>query len=334
MPQPKPAGDRFGTLRPIAAGLLGGGLAILIRVAVAHWHFANDFDQLWVAARALVQGDDPYTAVARARLNLGYPLYYPLPAVVLVLPLAALPLAAARIAFAGICGFLAGYGLSRSGAHRLLALASVPFLASVLAGQLASALTGAALIPALGFLLPAKPTVGLALWGAYPSRRSAVLAVGCIGLTVLLWPWWPEAWFQAIRASPHIRAPLLRPGGALLLLAAFRWRQPGGRLLALWACIPRTEGLYDLLPLFLVTRTASETALLTVLSWLALFTEAVLPGASNPITDPVRATATTWLVLLTLLYLPALALVLRRPPSTEASPTGKAEEAEGASRGD
>jgi hypothetical protein len=130
----------------------------------------------------------------------------------------------------------------------------------------------------------------------------------------LLWPEWPLAWFRAIQMAPHIRAPILRPGGVLLLLAALRWRQPEGRLLAVWACIPRTEGLYDLLPLFLVAQTASETALLAVLSWLALFVEAVLPGASIPISDPVKATATSWSVLFVLLYLPALALVLLRRP--------------------
>jgi hypothetical protein len=54
---------------------------------------------------------------ARARINLGYPLYYPLPAVVLTLPLALLPLEAARLAFAIGCGFIAGYGLQRCGLY-------------------------------------------------------------------------------------------------------------------------------------------------------------------------------------------------------------------------
>lgn len=313
MSQPTNDKCRIRSLSPIAGGLLGAALALLIRVAVAHWHFTNDFDQLWVGGRAVLRGDEPYAAVARARLNLGYPLFYPLPAVLVVLPLAALPLAAARVAFAVACGFLAGYGLARSGRHRLVALASVPFLASILQGQITSALVGAAVIPALGFLLVGKPTVGLALWAWRPSRWGALLAVGMIALSVLVWPGWPAAWFRAIRMAPHIRAPILRPGGVLLLLAALRWRQPEGRLLAVWACIPRTEGLYDLLPLFLVTRTASESALLAVLSWLALLVEAVLPGASTPIADPVKATATSWLVLLGFLYLPALALALRRP---------------------
>ena len=127
----------------VISGVMVAALALLIRYAVAGWHFSNDFDQLWFAAQALFRGADPYAAVLQARGRLTYPLYYPLPAVVLVAPLALLPLGTARLAFAGACGFLTGFGLSRLGSHRLLAIGSVPFLASVLDGQMTAALTGA-----------------------------------------------------------------------------------------------------------------------------------------------------------------------------------------------
>jgi hypothetical protein len=48
--------------------------------------YPSDLDQLLVGARALVAGRDPYHEVVAA--GLPYPLYYPLPAVLLVLPLA------------------------------------------------------------------------------------------------------------------------------------------------------------------------------------------------------------------------------------------------------
>ena len=312
------AGWRRLVNRPLVAvvsGLLVAALALSIRrgIAIAGWHFSNDFDQLWFAARALLSGADPYAAVLQAHDRLTYPLYYPLPAVLLVTPLAFLSLGAAQLVFAGACGFLMGFGLGRAGSHRFIALASVPFLATVLDGQMTAALTGAALVPALGFLLPAKPTVGLALWASWPSRRSALLAIGFTALSIAVWPPWPGAWLRAIEYAPHIQAPVLRPGGALLLLGALRWRQPEGRLLAVWACIPRTEAFYDLLPLFLITRSASETALLTVCSWLALLTTALLPrGDISPGVDLVAATATHWPVLCLLFYLPALVMVLSR----------------------
>src|SRR5689334_21311316 len=76
----------------------------------------SDFDQLWFAARVLVRGGDPYQAIGPGRaFEWGWPLLYPLPTVVAVLPVAWLPLLAARIAFVGIsAGFLA-FALSARG---------------------------------------------------------------------------------------------------------------------------------------------------------------------------------------------------------------------------
>lgn len=291
-------------VRPILAGLATAALSAPLALVTA-----NDFDQLWVAARALARGVDPYAVVAASHVGWDLPLYYPLPAVVLVLPLAWLPLPAARLAFTALCGFVAGAGLWRLRPAGLVALASAPFVASAIKGQFTSALTGASLIPSLGFLLAAKPTVGLSLWLARPTRRAAVVAVAFMVATVALWPSWPGAWLQALHGASHYRPPLVRPGGAILLLALLRWRQPEGRLLAAWACIPHTEALYDLLPLFLAARTATESALLVVLSWLALLVIAMLPGGGSP--DPTAS----WPALLLLLYLPALILVLCRQPS-------------------
>jgi len=303
--------------RALVAGLLTASLAVGIRLAVAPWqHFSNDFDHLRFAARALFSGADPYAAVLAAHGELTYPLFYPLTAVLLVAPLAPLPLVAGRLAFAGACGFLTGFGLGYRERHRLIALASVPFLASVLDGQIASALTGASLVPALGFILTAKPPIGLALWASRPSRVAAISAAVFVALTILIWPHWPGTWLQTIRDAPHIRAPILRPGGFLLLLAALRWREPEGRLLAVWACMPHNEAFYDFLPILLVARSASETALLVVCSWLALLASALLPrGDISPGVDLVAATADHWKALFVAFYLPALLLVLfrRRP---------------------
>ena len=230
-------------LRPTLCGLIVAAMATaLVENALASGGFTSDFDQLWVAGRALLHGTDPYVAVAQAHINLGYPLYYPLPAVVLTLPFTLLPLNAARVAFGAACGFLTGYGLQRLGLFALLAVASTLFQSAIIQGQMTPALAGAAMVPTLGFLLVAKPTVGLALWISRPSRRAAIGAIGLLALTVVLWPWWPREWLAAIQVAPHIRPPIMRPAGILLLLGALRWRRPEGRLLAAWAFMPHTGG--------------------------------------------------------------------------------------------
>jgi hypothetical protein len=52
---------------------------------------------------------------------------------------------------------------------------SLPALMTLQTSQWSLLLTGAALVPAVGFLLVAKPTIGLALFAAFPhwNRRSA-----------------------------------------------------------------------------------------------------------------------------------------------------------------
>jgi hypothetical protein len=177
----------------------------------------TDFDQLWFAGRALLTREDPYRAWIGAGLQ--YPLYYPLHAVVLTLPLAVLPLDIARIALVALTAFVAGFGLRRLGRWWVLAIASPGWWGAALQGQMAPGLAGAALVPSLGFVLAAKPTVGLALFVSRPSRRALA---GILILTVLCFlirPDWTGSWLHAIGDAPHIRAPITRPGGVLLGLA-------------------------------------------------------------------------------------------------------------------
>ena len=55
---------------------------------------APDITQQWIAARALLGGGDPYHAVPASGFR--YPYLYPLPAAVIFLPLALLPIEVAR----------------------------------------------------------------------------------------------------------------------------------------------------------------------------------------------------------------------------------------------
>jgi len=291
--------------------LVMGTVSALIMGAIALWSrwdawFFSDFDQLWIAARALLERSDPYQAVLASGNQ--YPLYYPLPGVLLVLPLAPLPLGVARIAFAAATGFIAGYGLRRLGAWAWLALLSPVWWAAAIQGQVAPALAGAALVPSLGLVLAAKPTVGLALWLSRPTARAAVSAAVITVLSVLLWPSWPLTWLRTVQEATHFVAPVQRPGGVLLLLALLRWRTPQGRLLAAWALIPRTESMYDLLPLLLVADSAAGAGLFVVGTVLALLGLSILVP---PVPDLSARIDNNWPVLFACVYLPALLIVLR-----------------------
>ena len=102
------------------------------------------------------------------------------------------------------------------------------------------------------------------------------------------------------------QAPVVLPGGAILLLGFLRWRTPEGRLIGTLALVP--HGAYDAVVLFLACRTLRQGLVLGALSWAGAFLSGWLwphtPAGGMP--HPGR-----WLVALGSLYLPALWLVLR-----------------------
>jgi hypothetical protein len=267
----------------------------------------SDFDQCWIAARALLRGQDPYTAVIQA--GWPWPLYYPLPAVLVAVPFTAVPMALARVAFAGLGAGLLAYGITARGWWGLAALASSPLLDALTNVQWSPLLTAAALLPAAGWVLAAKPTIGLPLWSAFPRRASAIGALTLTGVSLLVLPHWPALWLAAGSTASHIRPPIMRPGGFLLLLALLRWRRPEARLLAALACVPHSPALYEALPLFLAASTGREMLMLALLSYVPYGAILLLP-AGLPLAE---WNAARWPVMLVLLYLPVLLLVLSRP---------------------
>ena len=77
----------------------------VVALAIRDPGFVSDFDQIWLAGRALLAGENPYRAVATGfagHAGLPFPLFYPLPAVVAGVPFALMPLVAARAAFAAV----------------------------------------------------------------------------------------------------------------------------------------------------------------------------------------------------------------------------------------
>lgn len=270
----------------------------------------SDFDNWWYAARAMAQGGNPYAAVGPGRaFDWPYPMFYPLPALLVVLPLAALPATVAAVAFSGVSAFLLTYALADDAPYRLSAVASYSFFFAVAISQWSPLLIAAVLLPGLGTLLVAKPSIGLALWLYRPRWRSAAAGVLLLLVSLGVRPSWPGEWMATLKAADHMSPPIGYPGGPLVLLALLRWRRPESRLLVAMACIPHTTLLYEDLPLFLIPSSWRQSILLASLTWVAQAVNVWL-GPYPALTERTKTAAT---VSMALCYLPCLLMVLRRP---------------------
>jgi hypothetical protein len=163
------------------------------------------------------------------------------------------------------------------------------------------------LTPSLSWLLAVKPTLGFALWTAWPNRKAVIGGLLFVGISLLVRPGWVQEWLASVAKTPH-EPHLLRPGGFLMLLGMLRWRRPEGRLLAALCLVPQTTALYETLPLALLCRNRPQAAGFAGLTMLAHLLYLLGPQGPWPVGAEYQ-----WWVLLALVYLPAIALVLRRP---------------------
>ena len=285
-----------------------------------YYHFRpsnwSDLDQLWLGGRALLAGGNPYIAV---RQSFPWPLYYPLPALLVTLPLAVLPLPVARAAFAGLTAGLVGWALAHHRPHALLLLLTGPFLYALYRGQWSPVILAACFIPTLGAVIAVKPTVGLGAWLYRPSRMALVGAVTLTLISLVLLPRWPFFWLASLRGMRHFRSPILLPWGFVLALTALRWRRPEARLLGWLTVVPQTIVPYELVPLAVVPRTLRES-LVVGLGWnLAYLFRVTL----NPVPLSSYAAAgehyfpINWWAEIAFGYLPVMLLILRRPNTPE-----------------
>lgn len=283
----------------------------------------RDFDQVWVAARAFWQGKDAYALIGPHRAyDLEWPFLYPLTAAVIIGPLALLPVAVARAAFAGISSALLAFGITRDGYDRLLIFTSVCYLFAVRNGQWSPLLTAAMCMPALAWVYAAKPNIGLAILAA--DARPRVVKIALVGglaillVTVIGAPDWIARWLTAVRQGSVQVAPVLTRIGWIALLALLRWRRPEARLIVALACVPFTQSVYDYLPLFLVPVGWQETAALSLSSNVSMLLRmqwaehmartGVVRSTTQALSDPMMPTLSALFIVL-----PALVMVLRRP---------------------
>jgi len=307
--QPSPA-----TRTAIAFAVAIAAAGYVWAYARANPDFVSDFDQVWAGARALWHHQDPYRVVGpRGAFLWKWPLYYPLPALLLVSPLGLLPVVASRVIFTAVSAGLLTFALTRGGYARLPLLLSISFVTAVELVQWSPLLTAAMLLPSLGWVAVTKPNLGLAMAAHASSRRALTfMAAGSAALlaaSFVVMPAWFGEWLAAVRGAPHFVAPVMRPFGFVLLAALARWRRPDARLVAALGCIPQTPTFYDHVLLFVVPRTSRESLTFTALTLGVYFSVAfAAPFETFQQWGDFVATAT-----LVLVYIPALVMVLRRP---------------------
>jgi hypothetical protein len=276
--------------------------------------YVSDFDQLWRAARIALAGQDPFAASRAQPIPAGLPrpdgLYYPLTAVVIAAPLAALPLSTARLAWIAVGVFSFTFLLLRRYSYtHLPAVMSGAFLMAVSLAQWSPYLACAVLSPAFAWVLSAKPNVGLA--AAVSSRVTPLTITLALVPIVLAFAWRPEwvsAWRETLKLASHFHAYVVRPGGVLLLLALLRWRRPEARWLTVVACVPGTPGAAEALVLFTFPMSLRQCLCLALLTHVPNFLMARARFATfQAFTDRGA------LLMLGFVYLPALMVVLSRP---------------------
>ena len=293
----------------LAAGVVAG-LFVLALYARQQAGVISDWDPTWVATKALLRGESPYAAIQVPP----WPnwLLYPLPALLVTVPWTYVPLPLARGLFAAIGTAAFTYVITRRHRWTLYFLISGAMLWSWVVVQWTPLLIAAVLTPSLSWLLPVKPTLGFALWTAWPSRKAVFGGLTLVGISLLIRPSWVQEWLASVAKTPH-EPHLLRPGGFLLLLGMLRWRRPEGRLLAALCLVPQTTALYETLPLALLCRNRPQAAGFAGLTMLAHLLYLLGPQGPWPVGAQYQ-----WWVLLILVYVPAIVLVLRRSNEAEA----------------
>ena len=282
--------------------------------------FYGDYVQHWIGAHAVLRGENPADAVSQA--GWPFPLYYPLPTELIAIAFAWLPYVPSECLFVGVGAGVLALGMTRHRWWGLLVFLTPSFFHAYYFSQWSPLLTGAMLLPALGGLLVAKPSTGLAMFFSQPSWKGATGAAVLIAISFLVRPEWVGEWRGALSGPLTSIPPLVRPGGFLLLLALPFWRRADARLLIGLAVVPYRTVLYETVPLFTIPQTFRQMASLVLLSACAVAVPSLDPNLA--IRSETTRLADRWPVLLACLYLPALLMMLwnvrRSSPSESPSP--------------
>ena len=236
--------------------------------------FRPDVDQLWFAARAILDSQNPYDLIGPGReFNYDWSLYYPLPAVLLLVPFAPFDIDVARIAISSVPSALLAFAIARTDPRGLVIFISRAFYWNAWYAQWTPLLMLIWWSPALAFLAVCKPTLGIAMMAGplrgFAKLKAAIVAsIALLTISFLVEPGWVSQWLSATRSADHIRPWITVPFGWLLLLSALRWNSWQGRFLLVFSLIPQTTHLLAVLPLILLPRTFLQKLMIALLTFL------------------------------------------------------------------
>ena len=305
----------------ILVALVIGGISA---VAVLFVHFRipglrTDFDQVWFAAKVILEGRDPYPLIGpTGEFWYGWKFFYPLSAPVSILPLGLLPMLWARVVFSAVSGALLAYLVTRDGWYRLSLFLAPHYLLHLFWLQWSVLLVCGLFLPWVGWFAAVKPNLGGAYFLAQVHWRQAVryaaIAVVPVALSFIMQPRWLSGWMESMREYVHGAPTVTLPGGFLLLFALLRWRRWEGRLFLALVCFPQTPGAMSALPLLLIPKTLQG---MLVLALLAFGSRGVVPfvlPADETLLPNIRQIGimTMWTC-----YFPALYYLLRLPQRNE-----------------
>lgn len=299
----------------VALGLLAGLRTWLVDMVTG---LPRDFAQVWFGARAMLRGLDPYQLVGPGRaFELDYGLFYPLTASVVALPVSPLPARWAAVVFMVIGGGTFAWALMEHGYEPLVGYMGAGMVFAAEVAQWSPLLSAAVVLPGLGFVFAAKPTIGAAVFAARPSWWPIVGGIVLCAVAFAFQPTWVQSWRATLAVPPDMPGgaapylpPIRHPWGWLVLLGLLRWRRPDARLLVALACVPQTTLLYEATPLFLIPRTWREAGVLVVASYAVAVWVGYATQGQPAYIPRILATGSGMTVGL---YLPCLWMVLRRP---------------------
>jgi hypothetical protein len=265
----------------------------------------------------LLRGGNPYALIGPGlQFDWPWPMFYPGTTLVVSMPLVILPELYAATVFVAVSAGLLAFAVTQDGWYRLPLFLSSAFIIAVRAAQWSPLMTAGLCVPALAWVVAAKPNMGIVLLAF--SRSSKAVAIALVGgamlagLSLILLPGWPADWISNVRSAHQFTVPLTRWGGVLVLLALLRWRRPEARLIVALACMPQTAYWYEGLPLLLIPATYRESLTLSLLSAFGFLLERYLVG-----NQPNVAFHDVGTLMVLFLYLPATIMVLRRPNAGE-----------------
>lgn len=270
----------------LAIGAMVGALAYTA-------YGAGDLGWSLRAARELWAGADPYAHPYNAGS-----IPYPLPAALIVMPLAWLPDRVAGAVFSAVSAGLLAYGSSRESWRGLLVFLSAPYWLALGWTQWSPLIAASAGLPVLaGLLVVVKPQIALpvALARLAPSTVLAGLVIGLVSLIVM--PLWPWRWLSQVGEYRRF-VPLLTPAGPLLALAlalhAPAWREPRTQIM-LYAVLMPQRAAYDAVVLWTSLPPTPLAALATLASWFTVF----MPGGEGAAVSlaiylPIILTSAPW----------------------------------------